>query len=793
MPVKFIPTGTLDITTNPALLPEETDGKSAKSGAMRRCTNLRIDEQGVARTRFGSTKGATQIHAANAMIELSGDRYEFGGDEVYKNESSLITGLTDAAWTATIARPYNSTTDAIYATNGTDRKRIESGAVYEWGITPPSTVLTVENGGQYAVTYDWEKEMALPVSVTTSISTCEAVTGWSGSVDPSYTPGTVSVVTWSKEGTYAIRGHWPVGEYDTYIQLLYDIGSGTNFSGFEYIGFWCARTAAGTDTGRIIVQDTGGNMEYYDFTMPAIDTWGFVTAPKNAFASLVGAVDWTVVQYVYVQRQWSVYPASAVNLYIDAVAGYTSNLSGSGYIFTRQYDDTDTHYDYTYSWEDNHLDSDTEMPIADRAKMVMRLWEYGSQYIGAVYYLKYTYCRKSGDLLLYESNPSIETSVRVNNAIIATWDAPSDSQITHVRIYRTELNGTTYYYDSEWPVSYRAVPILSTDDDLGTVITEDNDRPPLGTVVAGPAYGGYLFMAYDNCLYWSKGNQPDVWPSLSYVEVSPPHQPIKALCVFAGLLYAFTEFGIYQIQGTSTATFYPIKMTAHTGAKNQYSVAVIPNHGILHIGNDGIYLWNTNGDTNITKAAFNTLFFAQTSENVPYLYETYLSRCFFLPFKDKVFFFYPESTDSYPSNLLVFDLRESRTVHYDYGTQFTAGCVDYTNDRLYVCDSSGYVWQLENESATTDNGTAISWQIQSKTFADTLYKYFPRYAKYDVTVGTGGTAKGDILLNEESKQTHTLTGSRLTRKRLVTGCTGDRLSVRLTGTGTITIYGLEVE
>jgi hypothetical protein len=133
-----------------------------------------------------------------------------------------------------------------------------------------------------------------------------------------------------------------------------------------------------------------------------------------------------------------------------------------------------------------------------------------------------------------------------------------------------------------------------------------------------------------------------------------------------------------------------------------------------------------------------------------------------------------------------------KVMHFDYGTHFTAVCVDYTNDRLYACDTSGYIWQLEVDTATADNAVAIDWQIQSKEFSDPLYKYFPRYAKYDLDV-TSGTAYGYILLNGTVKQTHTITGSRLTRFRHVTGCTGDRLALRLSGSGVVSIYGAEVE
>ena len=36
-------------------------------------------------------------------------------------------------------------------------------------------------------------------------------------------------------------------------------------------------------------------------------------------------------------------------------------------------------------------------------------------------------------------------------------------------------------------------------------------------------------------------------------------------------------------------------------------------------------------------------------------------------------------------------------------------------------------------------------------------------------------------------------GPRANKRRLITGCTGDRLSIRLTGTGTVKIHKVEIE
>ena len=109
MAVKFLPTGSLDITTAPTLLPAEVENKNAVSGALRRCTNLRLDETGRARTRFGSTRGSVVISPANLMLESEGHRYEFGGGYIYRDEVEISSGLTNAQWSAVIGKSWNET------------------------------------------------------------------------------------------------------------------------------------------------------------------------------------------------------------------------------------------------------------------------------------------------------------------------------------------------------------------------------------------------------------------------------------------------------------------------------------------------------------------------------------------------------------------------------------------------------------------------------------------------------------------------------------------------------------
>ena len=72
MPIQFNPSGLLDIGTDPADLPAQTQGKMTVSGAMTRCTNLNLDRTGIASTRKGSVKINSEydyIYSSRKMIK----------------------------------------------------------------------------------------------------------------------------------------------------------------------------------------------------------------------------------------------------------------------------------------------------------------------------------------------------------------------------------------------------------------------------------------------------------------------------------------------------------------------------------------------------------------------------------------------------------------------------------------------------------------------------------------------------------------------------------------------------
>ena len=166
MTVVFTPNGSLNVAHDASDLPEDSDGNNVSSGAMVRCKNLRLVQKGIAKTRDGTFDlNTTAVESPIHHIEIQGGlRYTFAGTQIYEDEASIKTGLTSEPWTAIQYNAFNDTSPNIFALNGTDRKRIEGGAAYEWGIAAPTVrpVLAVGIGtgltGEYNAKYTYVRK-----------------------------------------------------------------------------------------------------------------------------------------------------------------------------------------------------------------------------------------------------------------------------------------------------------------------------------------------------------------------------------------------------------------------------------------------------------------------------------------------------------------------------------------------------------------------------------------------------------------------------------------------------------
>jgi len=407
------------------------------------------------------------------------------------------------------------------------------------------------------------------------------------------------------------------------------------------------------------------------------------------------------------------------------------------------------------------------------------------------YNAKYTYIRKEGESVVSESDPSDAAAAAVtlaNESLDITWVASSDSQVTHVRVYRTESDGSTYYFDQDIAIGTLTVDSNTADTALGTQLAINHDRPPLGTIVVGPNFNGVCFIVKDNLLYYCLAKQPEYWPTTYYIEVSSPQFPGKAAIFWNGQLYYLTLNDIYLIQGSGSNTFFPFNQSAITGTKGPLAVESVAGHGIFHVGSDGIYVFS-NVDKKVSQGAFERLFRGETVNGIPGVDRAKLHNSWLKQYESKLYFGYAGSSDTYPSNVLVFDLTTGKSWYYSYPFSIVSVEVDETNSWFLAGDTDGKIHRLEN--GLKDGDVAIGWEIESKDFSLQTRAHFPRYVKYDVDVG--GEATGKVVLDGTPHQGHTLTGSRITKKRLVATGNGQKESLRITGEGPVSIYGIEAE
>jgi hypothetical protein len=449
---------------------------------------------------------------------------------------------------------------------------------------------------------------------------------------------------------------------------------------------------------------------------------------------------------------------------------------------------TPTTYAYIFDWEPYIVTSDKKSELDDsvdeRQSYDFELttgWSETDEY-GVVY----TYVRKVDTAVVTESNPSPATTGIASTGLQVTWTASTDPQVTHVRIYRTIANGATYLYADEVAIGETSI-VLSVADTLGNAVETDHNRVPDNvTALSNEPVNGYLFASVGHKVYFCKPQQPEYWPTNYFIEVGTPQFPVRSIQIWNGQPYAITTDEVWQIQGTGFESFYGIPMKAKTGTLAEDTAEPVAGLGIFHMAIDGIYLFDGMNDERVFEERLGTIWEGETSGNVPG--GTNFQNSLIIHYKGQLFVGYPSTT--YPDNWIMYRTDHKKTHHYQYAADFRAIAIDYENDRIITGDTDGYLWQLE--TGTADNSTAIGWEVESKQFTDQVRKYMPRYAKYDVSLEAGSTATGKIVLDGSVKQEHTIT-SRQTKKRLITPCTGDRLSSRISGTGPATIYQSEID
>ena len=298
-------------------------------------------------------------------------------------------------------------------------------------------------------------------------------------------------------------------------------------------------------------------------------------------------------------------------------------------------------------------------------------------------------------------------------------------------------------------------------------------------------------MGLENKLYWSKSKQPEYWPATQYIEVSEPHDPIQRIISFRGTVLVITRERIKQIQGSgwSGSSFYALEIDAFGGTYSQNGVCVVPSVGVFRVLKDGVYLYN-GVDQKYTEF-LDPIFEQKSVDGLPNVDLDNIGRCWLIHFDQNLFFGYPD-TDSgsgYPSTVVRVNMGNKKISRFDYTADFNFVMEDKTNHRLYAGSSDGYIWRLE--TGTNDDGSGISTDVMSKQLSLPTRNHSVRWAKHDTYCDDIDTLNAYVYIDGTAIETHALSDiDRDTKRRLIENSSGNRVSVRYTGSGpSLKIYG----
>lgn len=389
------------------------------------------------------------------------------------------------------------------------------------------------------------------------------------------------------------------------------------------------------------------------------------------------------------------------------------------------------------------------------------------------YYYKYTYARYIAGTLVHESNPSPVSSVVTlgggNNQVSFTGTAPSDTQVTHINVYRTFVNGPSgsdeYFFDQSITLPTVTATSTNTDAQLGSLVETDNDPPPTTglTSIAGPGAYNTIFVAYSNIIAFSKGNRPEAFPPDYEIEVGVPFQTIQALIDWAGLVYVFTKTAVFFIQGTDADSFFPIRTQASRGLIARKAV-VATEKGILYLAYDGVYAFNGQSEVKLTADKVDPLFRGETINTLAPINRDAIDACWMVYYNGKMFMGYPTATETVPDKVLVYDFEEFKFSVYDYSLNLVSAFVDSDNQRLLVGDSDGTIWQLE--TGENDGGSSFQFRIRGKELTG-LGQQAPAFVRLDVTNEDANSVAVRFLSKMATQHTITLTDSEEHKRRVI--------------------------
>jgi len=223
---------------------------------------------------------------------------------------------------------------------------------------------------------------------------------------------------------------------------------------------------------------------------------------------------------------------------------------------------------------------------------------------------KYTYYREAADLYNKESAASTQATATAllsgSVDVDVTYTQTSDSQVTHYKIYRTDVVTpptvipTDYYLVATIAIADAAAAGYTyndtTDDVTGNTAYDTTDRTKPPKVKYLLWHEGYLYGAGidtdPSIIAYSEAGKPFYWPVANWDNISPDDGDIiTGLGAIGTTRFIFKEHSIYQWTGDPTVAtpIIAVALTDATGNMNRLEIGCKDPRSLASWGNSLIF------------------------------------------------------------------------------------------------------------------------------------------------------------------------------------------------------------
>lgn len=343
-----------------------------------------------------------------------------------------------------------------------------------------------------------------------------------------------------------------------------------------------------------------------------------------------------------------------------------------------------------------------------------------------------THVIRDGTAIIAESPASAEASVTATAKAqfdLTSIPVSTDPNVNGRRIWRTTVGGsevfylvttindnsTTTYTDTTTDAALEVNTVLG--DDLGEPTGNTNTAERFEIMTAWKDRLWALGTLYPDRAFFSGNLRPWAWSPDNYVIAKPAGQDLEGGTAFAPRR---DELGIgkrralWKVIGDDEDTFQMIRVAEATGIWAPDTVRIIRDEAYF-LGEDGVYKWGPGGLTNISEERVHSWFTTDGFFNralFPLAFAKWNQR--FNTYELHLAAAGSSSIDRWVS----FDLRDKKWLGPHKTGAFTPTAAGEIEDDDGIVTpvmggSNGKIYK-QNQSAFTDDGTAIDFDVTSK-------------------------------------------------------------------------------